>query len=118
MRREMVRPDRRQLVGLLPEDPDEVLPEGAQLVAEPDETRPPGATLSAIGGEGRARGPIGHVTSSYWGARLGRSFALALVAGGRARHGERVYAPVADRVITAQICPPIFYDIDRRRRDG
>ena len=26
-------PDRKQLVGLLPVDPDEVLPEGAQLVA-------------------------------------------------------------------------------------
>src|SRR6266699_1823067 len=28
------RADRKQLVGLLPEDPQEILPEGAQLVAE------------------------------------------------------------------------------------
>src|SRR6266699_3232686 len=32
-RRDTARPDRRQLVGLLPDDPEEVLPEGAQLVA-------------------------------------------------------------------------------------
>ncbi|MGE5269502.1 MAG: sarcosine oxidase subunit alpha family protein [Thiohalocapsa sp.] len=103
-RLDLVRPDRKQLVGLLPDDPDAVLPEGAQLVAELGGT-PPVAM-------------IGHVTSSYWGARLGRSFALALVEGGRARHGQRVWAPLPDRLIAAQICPPVFYDIDNRRRDG
>ena len=36
------RPDRKQLVGLLPVDPDELLPEGAQLV-EPGEARGAGA---------------------------------------------------------------------------
>ncbi len=115
-RRDLLRPDRRQLVGLLPDDPDEILPEGAQLVADL-------STLSPSGGEGRVRGTIGpgmigHVTSSYYGARLGRSFALALVEGGRARHGERVWAPLPDRIIAAQICPPVFYDLDHRSRDG
>ena len=33
-----LRPDRKQLVGVLPEDPNLVLPEGAQLVAEPQST--------------------------------------------------------------------------------
>jgi sarcosine oxidase subunit alpha len=61
---------------------------------------------------------IGHVTSSYFGARLGRSFALALVEGGRDRHGEPVWAPLPDRIVAANICPPVFYDIDNRRRDG
>ncbi len=61
---------------------------------------------------------IGHVTSSYYGARIGRGFALALVAGGRARHGEKVWAPLPDRTVAAQICPPVFYDPDGRRRDG
>jgi sarcosine oxidase, subunit alpha len=103
-RRDTARPDRRQLVGLLPDDPEEVLPEGAQLVAEPGAT-PPVAM-------------IGHVTSSYFGARLGRSFALALVEGGRGRHGEPVWASLPDRIVAARICPPVFYDIDNRRRDG
>ena len=103
-RPDALRPDRKQLVGLLPDDPQAVLPEGAQLVATPD-GRPPVPM-------------IGHVTSSYSGARLGRSFALALVEGGRARHGEAVWAPLPERIVAARICPPLFYDIDGRRRDG
>jgi sarcosine oxidase subunit alpha len=103
-RRDTLRPDRKQLVGLLPENPQEVLPEGAQLVAS-------------------ARGApplpsIGHVTSSYFGARIGRSFALALVQGGRARHGETVWAYLPDRAVPARICPPLFYDPEGLRRDG
>lgn len=103
-RRDTVRPDRKQLVGLLPDNPEEIVPEGAQLVAELGGTPP--------------LPMIGHVTSSYHGARLGRSFALALVEGGRGRHGEPVWAPLSDRIIAARICPPVFYDIDNRRRDG
>jgi sarcosine oxidase subunit alpha len=103
-RSDSVRPDRKQLVGLLPEDPAEILPEGAQLVAEPG-----GAPPVPM---------IGHVTSSYYGARIGRSFALALVAGGRARHGERVLAPLPERTMAARIGPPLFYDPAGARRDG
>jgi sarcosine oxidase subunit alpha len=103
-RGDTARADRRQLIGVLPDNPEEVLPEGAQLVAASGATRP-AAT-------------IGHVTSSYFGARLGRSFALALVAGGRGRHGEPVWAPLPHRTVAAHICPPVFYDIDNRRRDG
>jgi sarcosine oxidase subunit alpha len=98
------RADRKQLVGLLPEESGEVLPEGAQLVTAPDGSPP--------------LPMIGHVTSSYFGARIDRSFALALVKNGRARHGEPVWAPLPDRVIAARICPPVFYDPEGRRRDG
>jgi sarcosine oxidase subunit alpha len=61
---------------------------------------------------------IGHVTSSYYGPRLGRSFALALVEGGRSRHGQPVWAPLPDRIVAARLCPPVFYDIEGQRRDG
>ena len=70
--------NRKQLVGLLTDDPRLVLDEGAQLVADP-----------------RARAPmsaLGHVTSSYESVNCGRSIAMALLAGGRARLGETVYA--------------------------
>ncbi len=103
-RGDTARADRKQLVGLLPEDPAAILPEGAQLVAEPGGSPP--------------MPMIGHVTSSYYGARIGRGFALALVAGGRARHGEKVWAPLPDRIVAARICPPVFYDPDGSRRDG
>ncbi len=100
-RADTARPDRKQLVGILPDDPDIVLPEGAQLVADP-----------------RSTAMIGHVTSSYFGARIGRGFALALVAGGKARHGEAVWASHADCTVAARICAPMFYDPEGRRRDG
>jgi sarcosine oxidase subunit alpha len=61
---------------------------------------------------------VGHVTSSYFGARIGRGFALALVKDGRARHGEPVWAPLPGRIVAARICPPVFYDPDGKRRDG
>lgn len=72
------RDDRKQLVGLLPVDPNAVPVEGAQLTAD-----------------GRTEAPvpmIGHVTSAYWSETLGRSIALALMQGGAGRHGETVYA--------------------------
>ncbi len=103
-RSDTARADRKQLVGLLPDNPQEILPEGAQLVAELG-----GAPPVAM---------IGHVTSSYFGARIGRSFALALVESGRSRHGAPVWAPLPDRIVAARICPPVFYDPDNRRRDG
>lgn len=100
-RPDTARPDRKQLVGVLPDDPAAVLAEGTQLIADPQSTA-----------------MLGHVTSSYFGARIGRGFALALVAGGRARHGESIYAWHDGRIVPAQVCSPIFYDPDGRRRDG
>ncbi len=106
-RPETLRPDRKQLVALLPTDPDELLPEGAQLVA-------PDARLD------RAPVPmLGHVTSSYRSAALGRTFALAMIRAGRDRIGQTVLAPLADgRTIAATIVEPVVVDPDNRRRDG
>ena len=92
-RRSLTRADtersgRKQLVGLLTEDPDTVLAEGAQLVASAE----PGPLPAAMSG---------HVTSSYHSANLGRSIALAMVRNGRARIGETLFAAMADRTIAA-----------------
>jgi sarcosine oxidase subunit alpha len=100
----MLGTERKQLVGLLPKNPEEVLPEGAQLV-QTVLPRPPMPML-------------GHVTSSYYGARIGRSFALAMVKGGRARMGETVFAPLPGRTIEAVIAPTAFYDPEGKRRHG
>jgi sarcosine oxidase subunit alpha len=95
------RDDRKQLVGLLP---NELLPEGAQLVEEDT---------------GRIPMPmIGHVTSSYLSPTLGRPIALAMVERGRTRHGETVYAPLPGGTISAEIVPPVFHDPEGTRRDG
>jgi sarcosine oxidase subunit alpha len=91
------RPDRKQLVGLLPTDPDVLPPEGAQLVPAPG-----------------SRELHGHVTSSYRSAALGRTFALALLRRGRDRHGERVWADG----IECEVIDSVLYDREGTRRDG
>jgi sarcosine oxidase subunit alpha len=91
------RPDRKQLVGLLPADADHVLPEGAQLTATAD-----------------AREMHGHVTSSYRSAALERTFALALLRSGRERIGETVYANGKP----AEVVESVLYDKEGARRDG
>jgi sarcosine oxidase subunit alpha len=103
-RSDMLRDDRKQLVGLLTEDPEMVLPEGGQVVVD---LRAPIPTPM-----------IGHVTSSYYSACLGRSIALALVKGGRSRMGETIYVPPArGRPVPAVISSPIFYDPKGERQN-
>ncbi|MGW1028018.1 sarcosine oxidase subunit alpha family protein [Streptomyces sp. NPDC002577] len=104
-RADAVRPDRKHLVGLLPEDPGTFLPEGTQLVADGVLPEPPVPML-------------GHVTSSYRSAALGRTFALALIKGGRDRIGERLYAPVGDQLVPVTVASPVLYDPEGARRDG
>ena len=97
-RPDIVAPGRKQLIGLLPADPTVLLEDGAQI---------------AVG-----RRAIGHVTSSYRSAALGRTFALALVKGGRDRIGERLYAPVGGRLVPVTVASPVLYDPEGARRDG
>ncbi|MGW4540651.1 sarcosine oxidase subunit alpha family protein [Streptomyces chartreusis] len=104
-RADTARPDRKHLVGLLPEDPGTFLPEGTHLIAEGVLLTPPVPML-------------GHVTSSYRSAALGRTFALALVKGGRDRIGERLFAPVGDRLVPVTVASPVLYDPEGARRDG
>ena len=100
----MLDPMRKRLVGLRTEDPSTVLPDGAQILGAPP-TGPP-ETM------------IGHVTSSYWSAALGRSIALALVKGGRDREPGTVHVPLDDRTVRAEICDPRFYDPEGERLHG
>jgi sarcosine oxidase subunit alpha len=83
MRSDTVRPNRKQLVGLLTEDPNVVLMEGAHIIATSTEPAPPVPML-------------GYVTSSYMSPNLGRSIALALVQGGGKRMGETLYVSRRD----------------------
>jgi sarcosine oxidase, subunit alpha len=91
------RTDRKQLVGLLTEDPGEVLAEGAQLVADAAAAVPVPM--------------LGHVTSSYASPALGRSIALAMLQGGASRMGQVVQAMGADgRAVAARVASPVFLD--------
>ncbi len=103
-RPDMLKSDRLHLVGLLAEDPQHVLEEGAQL------------TQAASPANG-ARAD-GHVTSAYMSPALGRSIALGLVAGGRARHGERLFVPMPSGPIAVRISTPLFLDAKGARLHG
>jgi sarcosine oxidase subunit alpha len=97
-KRSLARPDlvargRKQLVGLLTENPAEILDEGAQVLANP-------ASLPALG----------HVTSSYWSSNVGSSIALALVSDGRARCGERLCVTTPTGFTKARVTRPAFID--------
>ncbi len=90
-RPDMHRDDRKQLVGLLPSDPDVVLAEGAQLTDT-------------------GKVSLGHVTSAYHSAALGRSIGLGLLSGGRSRKGMKLQVPLAGRCVEVIITDPVFYD--------
>ena len=77
------RDDRKQLVGLLTDDPKVVLMEGAHVIGTEAESAPPVPML-------------GHVTSSYFSPNLDRSIAMAMVEGGRKRMGERLWVSRRD----------------------
>ena len=102
-RSDTARDNRKQLVGLRTSDPQQVLPEGAQLVNAPSESRPVPM--------------IGHVSSSYFSANLGRSIALALVKGGASRMGGTVYAQLMDgAIVPAVITSAVFLDPENERQ--
>ena len=88
-------------MGLLP---DQLLPEGAQLVEEDTGSIP--------------MPMIGHVTSSYASPTLDRPIALAMVERGRERTGQSVFAPLLDQTIAAEIVSPVFFDPEGARHDG
>jgi sarcosine oxidase subunit alpha len=102
------RPDRKQLVGLLPSDRRTRLPEGTQLVAQGTPITPGAGPVPMIG----------HVTSSYDSPNLGRPFALALVAGGRARIGATLLAPVGGDLVPVEVTDSVLYDPEGTKRDG
>ncbi|MEO0912211.1 MAG: aminomethyltransferase family protein, partial [Pseudomonadota bacterium] len=105
MRSDLVRPDRKQLVGLETLDPKTVLPDGAHAV-EPGQNQ-----------YGQAK-MIGHVTSSYFSPTLERSIAMALIKGGAGRMGEVLEFPVDKNVvIKARVVDPVFLDPEGARQN-
>ncbi len=103
-REDLVAPRRKQLVGLLTDDPALVLEEGAQLVADPREPVP--MTM------------LGHVTSSYASATCGRSIALALLKDGRARMGTTLHATTPAGFAPVKVVAPVFFDPEGKRVHG
>ena len=99
-RSDTIKEDRKQLVGLLTDDPNEVLEEGAQIVA--DANKKPIEML-------------GHVTSSYYSPNLNKSIALGVVRGGKKMLGQKLIIPMENKNINVTVSDPVFLDKENKR---
>ena len=100
-------------------------PGGPQAAGRPAARRPDGAPARGRpAGRPRCRsrrhpGPDAgarHVVVRS--AALGRTFALALIKGGRDRIGQRVVAPLVEGTMEAEIVDSVVFDPENLRRDG
>jgi len=100
-RSDTAREDRKHYVGLLTKDPNEILEEGAQIVAEV-KNRPP-------------MDMIGHITSSYYSPNLNKSIALAVVKNGKKLKGKKLFVPMVNKTIEVTVSDPVFLDKEGTR---
>jgi len=99
-RSDTIREDRKQLVGIVTDDPKEVLEEGAQIVSE------------------KNKQPIemlGHVTSSYFSPNLNKSIALAVLKNGKKLKGKKMFVPMKSKTINVTITDTVFLDKENKR---
>jgi sarcosine oxidase subunit alpha len=99
-RSDTMREDRKQLVGLITDNPNEVLEEGAPIVSELNQS-----PLQMLG----------HVTSSYFSPNLKKSIALAVVKGGKTMMGKKLFIPMEGRNINVTVADPVFLDKENKR---
>ena len=86
---------RRELVGLLPNNPNDAIPEGAPITPH-----------------GKKIATEGFTTACVWSVVNKRWVGLALLDNGHARHGEEAYVRIKDKIIKAKITKPVFHDAD------
>ena len=99
-RSDTMRDDRKQLVGLLTDNPSEVLEEGSQIIANTD--------LNPVE-------MLGHVTSSYYSPNLKKSIALAVVRSGKSMMGQKLFVSMINKNINVTIVDPVFFDKENVR---
>ncbi len=101
----LTREDRKQLVGLVTEDPETILPDGAHAISGKDNAYGVAETL-------------GHVTSTYFSPTLNHSIAMALIKRGANRMGETLDFPVSSgTTLKAKVVDPVFLDKEGARQN-
>jgi sarcosine oxidase subunit alpha len=99
-RSDTMKEDRKQLVGLITDDPNIVLEEGAQIISELNQS---------------PVNMLGHVTSSYYSPNLNKSIALAVVRGGKNMMGKKLFIPMENKMINVTITNSVFFDKENKR---
>ena len=101
-RSDTVRPDRKQLVGVLPSNKEDTIQEGQHIILnESIQTPVP---------------MLGHITSSYHSPTMGHTFGLAVIKDGHSLIGTKAFASTPDqKTIPVKIVKPIFYDEKNER---
>ena len=92
---------RPEVVGLLPRNPEFVPPKGAPIID---------ATAADT-----SRKMIGMVTIGFFSPIFERSIALAQLSDGRSKIGQTVAIFMKEKIETADVCDPVFYDPDGAR---
>ena len=100
-RSDTMREDRKHYVGILTNDPKEILEEGAQIVAEVKD-KPP-------------MDMVGHITSSYYSPNLNKSIALAIVKNRKKLKGKKHNVPMPNKTIEVTVSDTIFLDKEGKR---
>jgi sarcosine oxidase subunit alpha len=101
----LIAPERIRLVGVISLD-GRPLNGGAHIVEEFDRDRP--------------HGSIGHITAVCYSPALGKYVGLALVKGGKTRHGTRAFTsdPLRDRFGPVEIVSHHMFDPEGKRMHG
>ena len=99
-RSDTIREDRKHLVGLLTDNPKDVLEEGAQIVDDLNK---------------KPIDMLGHVTSSYFSPNLNKSIALAVIRSGKKMKGQKLIVPMENKNINVTVVDFIFLDKENKR---
>ena len=99
-RSDTIKEDRKQLVGLITDDPIEVLEEGSQIVANLNK---------------KPVEMLGHVTSSYFSPNLNKSIALAVLKDGKKMKGKKLFVPMINKTINVTVTDTVFFDKENKR---
>jgi sarcosine oxidase subunit alpha len=96
-------PNRQCVVGIRPVDPSDRIRSGAHILRQGD--KPSMANDQ------------GYISSVAWSPMLGMWIGLALVANGRARHGEvvQVWDGLRGMQVLGEICDPVHFDKENKR---
>ena len=105
-RTDIIRDNRKQLVGLVPIDKTLGIEEGQHVIEQKDLSLPIKDPVDMLG----------HVTSSYFSPNLNHSVAMALIRGGKRKIGSRLFVSTENlNTIAVEVVEPNFIDPKNER---